>query len=214
MKSNNDWLQRQNKINYAYIISLLVVCVFAMIIIALTSCKSRKPLVSTQTNTNRTSLTERYDSAHTISGDSAQAKLLLRCDSLGNVYLSELHTEQGRRINVELQLRGLQNQLDSALSQSPKIIYRNTPMLIDVDCKEDSFEVVIRGLRERIAYYEQKDEQQTIIQKVVPDYYKFCARGFYSLLALVLIALALLIWKNWAKIAAWFIKMYAKLKLF
>lgn len=190
----------------------------------LTACKSQKPIVSENTS-NHTLIAERFDSAHIVNGDSANASLLFRCDSLGNVLLAQLQTEQGKRINLELRIKGLQEQLERNQTNldhnSPNLersntnpTYRNTPMLIEIDCKEDSFQTVIRGLRERIIILEEQKQKQEIPVKVIPDFYQNCTRAFWSLLVIVLIALALLAWKNWGKIAAWFIKMWAKFKLF
>lgn len=176
-----------------------------------------------QEHTDSSSLiSERYDSAHTVAGDSATAALLFRCDSMGNVYLDDLATEQGKRLRLELQLRKVQAELTNALnakkntnsgsqkySPLPK---QNEPLLLTIDCKEDSFEVVIRGLRERIAYYEENKERVEVPVRYIPDYYRNCTRGFWTLLIVIIIALALLVWKNWGKIAAWVIKLYAKIK--
>ena len=175
-------------------------------------CKSSKPLVSSENTQNSTLISERYDSVHTVAGDSATAALLFRCDSMGNVYLAELQTEHGKRINMELAIKGLQKSLDSALNQSPQVIYKNTPMYVKIDCKEDSFEVVVRGLRERIAYYEENKQIKEVPVRYIPDFYKNCTKGFWALLVMIIIALALLLWKNWGKVAAWVIKLYARIK--
>ncbi len=188
----------------------------------LTSCKYQQPIVSSQTS-QQTIISERYDSAHSVAGDSATAALLFRCDSLGNVYLANLHTEQGKRLRLELLLTSTQQSLDSirtAGTHSLALSLTNTtqadkstnqPLFVKIDCKEDSFEVVIRGLRERIAYIEENDTTRIVVQKVVPTYYKNMARGFWTMFVLLLLALALLVWKNYGKIAAFFIKLYAKL---
>lgn len=42
--------------------------------------------------------------AHTRESDSAQINALLRCDSLGNVYIAELHTMNDKNIKLALQL--------------------------------------------------------------------------------------------------------------
>ncbi len=200
-----------------------IVCVAVLaVFLTVAGCKPKQFVTST--TTQQTLISERYDSAHTVTGDSATAALLFRCDSLGNVYLSELRTEQGRRLRLELQLGDVQAELADALNatkNSDMTISKNTlstrkqntPLLVAIDCKEDSFEVVIRGLRERIAYYEENKEQVQIPVKYVPNYYKNCTRGFWTLLVALIIAVALLVWKNYGKIAAWVIKLYAKIKL-
>ena len=200
---------------------VLLGCVVALFVVA--GCKP-KQLVSSSSVSQQTLLSERYDSAHSVAGDSATAALLLRCDSMGNVYLAELRTEQGRRLRLELQVGNLQAELKDALNAkknttsanahtSSSTPMQNAPLLVAIDCKEDSFEVVIRGLRERIAVYEEREKETKEPVKYVPKFYKHCTIGFFSLLILLLIAAALLVWKNWAKVAAWVIKIYARIKV-
>lgn len=187
-------------------------------------CKSTKSV--TESSQNSTLISERYDSALMIAGDSANAALLFRCDSLGNVYLANLITEQGRRIRLELLLQEAINQRDSLfralsgtnasstaqLTNATQKQPKNTPLLLQIDCKEDSFETVVRGLRERIAYYENNKQRIEVPVQYIPDFYRNCTRGFWTLLVLIIIALALIVWKNWSSIAAWAIKIWAKFK--
>lgn len=197
----------------------------SLVLLSFSGCKT--PQNTTSSTSQQTALiSERVDSAINVAGDSARAALLLRCDSLGNVYLANLVTEQGRRMRLELLLQGAYNQRDSlfrALSAkntapavsshtAPQKQPRNTPLLLDIDCKEDSFELIVRGLRERVMYLEENKERVEVPVKYVPDYYKNCTRGFWTLLVVLIVAIALLIWKNWSKIAAWAIKIWAKCK--
>lgn len=197
----------------------------SLVLLLFSGCKT--PQNTTSSTSQQTALiSERVDSAINVAGDSARAALLLRCDSLGNVYLANLVTEQGRRMRLELLLQGAYNQRDSlfrALSAkntapavssptAPQKQPRNTPLLLDIDCKEDSFELIVRGLRERVMYLEENKERVEVPVKYVPDYYKNCTRGFWTLLVVLIVAIALLIWKNWSKIAAWAIKIWAKCK--
>ncbi len=217
------WLQDHSPEVFVWLFRVVVLVCLLSLFFAVCGCKP-KQLATTTTNQQTSLISERYDSAHTVAGDSATAALLLRCDSMGNVYLANLVTEQGRRLRLELQLRNVQAELANALnakkgsnseipnlsSSTPK---QNTPLLLNIDCKEDSFEVVIRGLRERIAYYEENKQLQEVPVRYIPDFYKNCTRGFWALLVVLLVAVALLVWKNWAKIAAWVIKIYARIKL-
>ena len=81
---------------------------------------------------------------------------------------------------------------DSLGNLKPQVVYRNQPMYIRVDCKEDSLQLVIKGLRERIEYYEKNDTLRTEQVKYVPDYYKNCTRGFWWLLVILLL---IVLWK-------------------
>lgn len=198
-------------IELAFLFLLLFV-----IVMFIPSCKP-KQLVSTS-NQQTTLISERYDVAHSVAGDSATAALLFRCDSLGNVYLANLHSEQGKRLRLEMELRGAQERLDSAsralhANDVPLVANpSNQPMYIRIDCKEDSFEVIIRGLRERVTYLEENKQTEQVPVRYVPDYYKNCTRGFWAMLVVLMLALALLIYKNWTNIAAWALKMWAKFK--
>ena len=193
--------------------------------LVLSGCKTQQNTTSSISQ-NTALISERFDSAHTVAGDNATASLLLRCDSLGNVYLANFTTEQGKRLRLEFLLQQVTNQRDSLLNASsadnatpavkpttstPKHP-RNADFLLNIDCKEDSFEVVIRGLRERVMYLEENKEKIEVPVKYVPDYYRNCTRGFWTLLIVLLIAVVMLVWKNWSKIAAWAIKTWAKCK--
>ena len=172
-------------------------------------CSCRTQHIDSSTHQQTIVETERYDSTYTVAGDSATAAMLFRCDSLGNVYLANLNTEQGKRMRLELLLTTMQARLDStnrAITNRPT----NQPMYVQVDCKEDSFAVVIRGLRERIAYLESNNKETQVPVRYVPNYYKNCTRGFWTMLALLLITLALLVWKNWKRIVAWVLKLLGK----
>lgn len=200
--------------------------VTAMVLATLFCHGCKTPQSVTETSQNTTLIQERFDSALLIAGDSARAALLFRCDSLGNVYLANLATEQGRRIRLEMLLQGAYNQRDSlfralsATNTAPAVSSptatqkqpKNTPLLLNIDCKEDSFETLVRGLRERIIYMEENKERVEVPVKYVPDYYRNCTRGFWTLLILIIIAIALTVWKNWSSIAAWAIKIWAKFK--
>lgn len=173
-------------------------------------CSCRTQHIDSSTYQQTIVETERYDTTYTVAGDSATAAMLFRCDSLGNVYLANLNTEQGKRMRLELLLTTMQARLDStnrAITNRPT----NQPMYVQVDCKEDSFAVIIRGLRERIAYLEESKQTEQVPVRYVPDYYKNCTRGFWTLLALILITAALLVWKNWGKVRTWWMKIVARI---
>lgn len=194
-----------NKIESAIEVALIVLCTSALL--ALHGCKTQR--IDSSTNQQTIVETERYDSTYTVAGDSATAAMLFRCDSLGNVYLANLNTEQGKRMRLELLLTTMQARLDStnrAQNNKPT----NQPMYVQVDCKEDSFAVIIRGLRERIAYLEENSKETQVPVRYVPDYYKNCTRGFWTILTLILITAAMLVWRNWKRIVAWVLKLLGR----
>lgn len=195
-----------NRIESAIEVALIVLC--TVLLFALHGCKAQH--IDSSTYQQTIVETERYDTTYTVAGDSATAAMLFRCDSLGNVYLASLNTEQGERLRLELLVTSMQARLDStnrAITNRPT----NQPMYVQVDCKEDSFAVIIRGLRERIAYLEESKQTEQVPVRYVPDYYKNCTRGFWTLLALILITDALLVWKNWGKVRTWWMKIVARI---
>ena len=191
-----------NRLESAIEAALIVLCTVALFV--LHGCKAQR--IDSSTHQQTIVETERYDTTYMVARDSATAAMLFRCDSLGNVYLANLSTEQGERLRLELLVTSMQSRIDStANAQYNKPT--NQPMYVQVDCKEDSFAVIIRGLRERIAYLEENSKETQVPVRYVPDYYKNCTRGFWTLLALILLAVALLAWKNWKRIVAWVIKL-------
>lgn len=195
-----------NSIESAIEVALIMLCATALF--ALHGCKAQR--IDSSTHQQTIVETERYDTTYTVAGDSATAAMLFRCDSLGNVYLANLNTEQGKRMRLELLLTTMQERLDStnrAQDNKPT----NQPMYVRVDCKEDSFEVVIRGLRERIAYMEHNRKTEQVEVRYIPKFYRNCTAGFWTLLALLIIAVALLVWKNWGKVRTWWMKIVARI---
>lgn len=181
-----------------------------VLFLAFVQCSCRTQHIDSSTDKQTTIVSERYDSVYTVAGDSATAAMLFRCDSLGNVYLANLNTEQGKRMRLELLVTTMQERLDStnrAQNNKPT----NQPMYVQVDCKEDSFEVVIRGLRERITYIEQNKQTEQVEVCYIPKFYRNCTAGFWTLLALILISVALLLWKNWGKVRTWWMKIVARI---
>jgi len=160
-----------------FLVLLMCLCLF--------SCKT--PQTTTRTDHQKKTEIERTDSLVGFAGDSANAALLIRCDSLGNAYLAELNTEQGKRIRLDIELRNALRQLDSLGNLKPQVIYRNQPLYIKMDCKEDSLQALVHALRERITEYEKNDTLRTEYVKYVPDYYKNTSKGFWWLLGFAIL---------------------------
>lgn len=165
-------------------------CPFLVLLLCLFLIGCKTPKTVTSTNHEQKTEIESFDSIITTPADSATASLLIRCDSLGNAYLAELHTEQGKRIRAELLLKNAQSQLDSLGNLKPQVIYKNQPLLIQVDCKEDSLQQIVHALRERISQYEKNDTLRTEYVKYVPDYYKNTSKGFWWLLGFAILVVA------------------------
>ena len=162
-----------------------------LLLAGMVGCASTKPVVSENTS-NTLIEREKVDSLIGVAADSARAHLALACDSMGNVYIAEINTLQGERTRLEVALRSaLENAktnspnthaaAGNATPAKPKIVY------LDVDCAADSLQILVTKLRERITHMEQNKEKETVVEKVVPDYYRNCTRGFWVLLIVVVL---------------------------
>ena len=163
-----------------------------LLLAGMVGCATPKPVVSENTS-NTLIEREKVDSLIGVAADSARAHLALACDSMGNVYIAEINTLQGERTRLEIALRAA---LEKANTNTPSTASAVTPakpkiVYLDVDCAADSLQILVTKLRERITHMEQNKEKETVVEKVVPDYYRNCTRGFWVLLV---IAILVFVW--------------------
>ncbi len=159
-----------------------------LLLAGMVGCATQKPVVSENTS-NTLIEREKVDSLIGVAADSARAHLALACDSMGNVYIAEINTLQGERTRLEIALRAA---LEKANTNTPSTASAVTPakpkiVYLDVDCAADSLQILVTKLRERITHMEQNKEKETVVEKVVPDYYRNCTRGFWVLLIVVVL---------------------------
>lgn len=155
------------------------------------SCATPKPVVSENTS-DRFVEREKVDSLIGIAADSARAHLALACDSMGNVYIAEINTLQGERTRLEIALRSALENANANTPNTPAAAGNATPakpkiVYLDVDCAADSLQILVTKLRERITTLESNNKTVTVVEKVVPDYYRNCTRGFWVLLVIVIL---------------------------
>lgn len=171
--------------------SLLVM----MTMLCMVSCVTPKPIV--QENTSNTLIErEKVDSLIGVAADSARAQLALACDSMGNVYIMEINTLQGERTRLELALRSALESANTNTPNTPAVAGTATPakpkiIYLDVDCAADSLQILVTKLRERITTLESNKQTVTVTEKVIPNYYRNCTRGFWVLLV---IAILVFVW--------------------
>ena len=183
----------------AYIVAevlTVLCCVF------FSGCKTQQPIV-TETNTNTLIEREQVDSLIKVAADRARAQLALECDSLGNVHIRELNTLQGERTRLEIALRAAleaANQQPKAQPNKPAKPAQNPIFLLDVDCKSDSLQLLVNKLRERIREIESSNHTETVEVKVVPPYYRNTSKGFWVLLAILILTIGWKIAKAYFKI--------------
>lgn len=152
---------------------MLVVLLFIAGILLLDSCQGtraiskQQPTISSENIT--TYHTEVRDTIIRFAPDTATLRMLLQCDSAGNVTLHSLEEEQGRRIALQTQLRNLQ------YSTSKQPITQ-----LSIDCKSDSLERIVEMQRLRL---EEKELQERVKPvQVIPIFYRRCTTGFWILL--------------------------------
>ena len=171
--------------------SLLVM----MTMLCMVSCVTPKPIV--QENTSNTLIErEKVDSLIGVAADSARAQLALACDSMGNVYIMEINTLQGERTRLELALHSALESANTNTPNAPAAAGTATPakpkiIYLDVDCAADSLQILVTKLRERITTLESNKQTVTVTEKVIPNYYRNCTRGFWVLLV---IAILVFVW--------------------
>lgn len=168
----------------------------------LVGCKTPQPIV-TETNTNTLIEREQVDSLIKVAADRARAQMALECDSLGNVHIRELNTLQGERTRLEIALRAAIEAANQQPHTQPNQLAKpaqNPVFLLDVDCKSDSLQLLVNKLRERIREYESSNHTETVEVKVVPPYYQNTSKGFWVLLAILVLIIGWKIAKAYFKI--------------
>lgn len=130
------------------------------------------------------------DVAHSVDADSAYAKLRFECDSLGNVLLVALEQEQGKRTNLELQLK--ENILKiQAIQEQFEVIVKGLQRDKEVLIKENT------ELKEKLSSVQSKEKQEpVIVEKPIPDIVKWLAWIGGCAILYVLIRVALWAYKK------------------
>lgn len=99
-----------------------------MILLAFVGCKCPECLPA-GTDTETVITIHKHDTTIITQPDSAQVRLLLRCDSANNVLIDEICAAKGEHLRMELQLQALAT---GGLA------------IATIDCKEDSLEHIIQ----------------------------------------------------------------------
>ena len=148
----------------------------AVVALMLSGCKQLPPVVSnTTTEVRNDSVTnttteittnetiKESDVAQSVDADSAYAALQFKCDSLGNVLLVALEQEQGKRTNLELQLKGNVLKI-KAIQEEFEIIVKGLKRDKEVLIKENT------ELKEKLSSVQSQEKQEPIIVKEVPGW--------------------------------------------
>ena len=142
----------------------------------LCSCRTPKPLAETisSTEVNRDSTTnttietevketiKESDVAQSVDADSAYAALQFECDSLGNVLIKSLEQEQGKRTNLELQLKDNILKIQ-AIQEEFEVIVKGLKRDKEVLIKENT------ELKEKLSSVQSQEKQEpVIVEKPIP----------------------------------------------
>ena len=166
-----------------YIIQTIVAAIYIAILVwMLQSCNTPKPVVQstntevkmdstshtiTEVTTNET--IKESDVAQSVDVDSAYAALQLSCDSLGNVLINALEQEQGKRIDLELQLKNNILQI-KAIQEEFEVIVKGLLREKEVLIKENT------ELRTELSTLKKQEKQEPIeIEKPIPAVVKWFA---------------------------------------
>lgn len=159
---------------------LFIICVCAY------ACTTQKPLVQ-MIETIRTEREIIRDTTVLIQPDSAQVRALLECDSLNRVIIRELHTSQGTRITPTV----------THTYASANTGTNAGALSLQIDCKEDSLQYEIQ-VRDKIIE-QLRSEKREVEVPYVPDYYRNTSNGFWVLLVILILAIAI-------RIGIWYLR--------
>ena len=170
----------------------------AVVALMLSGCKQLPPVVSnTTTEVRNDSVTnttaeittnetiKESDVAQSVDADSAYAALQFECDSLGNVLIKSLEQEQGKRTNLELQLKDNILKIQ-AIQEEFEIIVKGLKRDKEVLIKENT------ELKEKLSSVQSQEKQEpVIVEKPIPAIVKWFAwiGAFFVVFYLVKIGL-------------------------
>lgn len=161
--------------------TIVAATLIELFLLIVQSCRTPQPIVQTEV---KEIWVDRVitDTIVTIAPDSASIKAYLECDSAGNVLIKELQEVQGNNVSLALQLKN---------SQKGKPVGT-----LSVECKQDSLEKVIELKDETIKELSNNKQTETIEVKYIPAFVKVFAWIGGGSCMLVLIAIALWVYKK------------------
>lgn len=187
-----------------YIIQTIVAAICIAVLVWMCSCNTPKPMVTATNNTevkhdsttHTTTETEvketikESDVAKSIDADSAYAALRLQCDSVGNVLLVALEQEQGKRTNLELQLKDNILKIQ-AIQEEFEVIVKGLKRDKEVLIKENT------ELKEKLSSVQSQEKQEpVIVEKPIPEFVKWLAWIGAAAILYVLIRIGLWVYRK------------------
>ena len=130
------------------------------------------------------------DVAQSVDADSAYAALQFECDSLGNVLLVALEQEQGKRTNLEMQLKDNILKIQ-AIQEEFEIIVKGLQRDKEVLIKENT------ELKEKLSNVQSQEKQEPVImEKPIPAIVRWLAWIGGAAILYVVLRFALWIYKK------------------
>ena len=121
----------------------------ALITALLAGCRATQKVVTL--NTTDSVVLERtiVDTVVRVLADTATARALLECDSLGNVLMAELACSQGQRVSMTPEVRYIVK-TDSSTGRKYRVAYLSTMAVAD------SLQVRVNALTERLSHVQNR----------------------------------------------------------
>lgn len=184
--------------------AVVSILLFLYVITVFQSCKTPKPVAETISNTevkhdsttHTTTETEiketikESDVAQSVDADSAYAALQFKCDSVGNVLLVALEQEQGKRTNLELQLKDNILKIQ-AIQEEFEVIVKGLQRDKEVLIKENT------ELKEKLSSVQSEEKQEpVIVEKPIPAIVRWLAWIGAAAVLYVLLRVALWVYRK------------------
>lgn len=184
--------------------AVVAILLFLYVITVFQSCKTPKPVAETISNTEvkhdsttntTTEITtnetiKESDVAQSVDADSAYAALQFQCDSVGNVLLVALEQEQGKRTNLELQLKDNILKIQ-AIQEEFEVIVKGLKRDKEVLIKENT------ELKEKLSNVQSQEKQEpVIVEKPIPAIVRWLAWIGGAAILYVVLRFALWIYKK------------------
>lgn len=130
------------------------------------------------------------DVAQSVDTDSAYAALQFQCDSVGNILLVTLEQEQGKRTNLELQLKDNILKIQ-AIQEEFEVIVKGLKRDKEVLIKENT------ELKEKLSSVQSQEKQEpVIVEKPIPAIVRWLAWIGGAAILYVVLRFALWIYKK------------------
>ncbi len=190
-------------------IYFILACFAVAVMVFTCSCKAPEPLVN-ETTTNDVIKDVTKPEIVGFSPDSAAWRLLVECDSMGQLHIRAFEQEQGERIAAEVRVEELTNALAASeqrnqdnerswqnkwkqwknKQEQPTEASKSSLWLLDFKARADSLEKVIETQSREITRLQTEATKEPV--KVVPPFYRWSTRACWTMIGVLVL---FLVWK-------------------